>query len=79
MVFVVISDANPKRPPLPPYRTCNTLHSNSGWFKVSLGMVLAILFTKAQRGSVPRMQGDDFASKLGEIIMEVTMWHHTPS
>jgi hypothetical protein len=53
------------------------LHSISGWFKVSLGVVVEILFTTPQRGSVLGMQDDCFASILGDI-MEVAMWLYTP-
>ena len=53
----------------------------SRWVQGGLSVpILTILFTKSrrqayksQRGLVPRMQGDDFATELGGI-MEVAMW-----
>ena len=41
MTFLgVISGATSYRPPLPPRRVSNGLHSISGWFKVGLGWLV---------------------------------------
>jgi hypothetical protein len=36
----VISGSTTYRPPLPPYRVGNGLHSIMGWFKVCLGLLV---------------------------------------
>ena len=39
-ILGAISGAISHRPPLPPYKVRNHLHSGSGWFKVGLGWLV---------------------------------------